>query len=85
MLSSLLLSVLRKRKYFLRFRFRLRIQTIKSSYQKNVWKKSCLFTSNSKQYFPVLWIRDVYPGSEFFPFRIRIKEFKYFNPKKNGF
>jgi hypothetical protein len=26
-------------------------------------------------------IRDVYPGSEFFPFRIRIKEFKYSNPK----
>jgi hypothetical protein len=23
----------------------------------------------------------VYPGSEFFPSRIRIKEFKYFNPK----
>jgi hypothetical protein len=30
----------------------------------------------------VLRIRDVYPGSEFFPSRIRIKEFKYFNPKK---
>jgi hypothetical protein len=30
----------------------------------------------------VLRIRDVYPGSGFFPFRIRIKEFKYFNPKK---
>jgi hypothetical protein len=43
-----------------------------------------------------LWIRDDYPGSEFFPSlarisdpnffhpgsRIRIKEFKYFNPKK---
>jgi|688.fasta_scaffold576654_1 hypothetical protein len=39
----------------------------------------------------VLRIRDVYPGSEFFPFRIqgqedsrirvRIKEYKYFNPK----
>jgi hypothetical protein len=28
-----------------------------------------------------LRIRDVYPGSEFFPSRIRIKEFKYFNPK----
>jgi hypothetical protein len=26
--------------------------------------------------------RDVYPGSEFFSSRIRIKEFKYFNPKK---
>ncbi len=51
---------------------------------------------------PVLRIRDFYPGSDFFPFRIpdpnclhpgsgsriRIKEFKYFNPKKkqkNGF
>jgi hypothetical protein len=43
---------------------------------------------------PVLRIRDVYPGSDFFPSRIpdlnclypgsrtRIKEFKYFNPKK---
>jgi hypothetical protein len=43
----------------------------------------------------VLRIRDVYPGSVFFPSRIpdpnclhpgsriRIKEFKYFNPKKN--
>jgi hypothetical protein len=40
----------------------------------------------------LLRIRDVYsgsgifyisdPGSEFFPSRIRIKEFKYFNPKK---
>ncbi len=43
----------------------------------------------------VLRIRDVYPGSDFFPSRIpdpncllhrgsriRIKEFKYFNPKK---
>jgi hypothetical protein len=29
----------------------------------------------------VLRIRDVYPGSEFFPSRIRI-EFKYFKPKK---
>ncbi len=26
-------------------------------------------------------VRDVSPGSEFFPSRIRIKEFKYFNPK----
>jgi hypothetical protein len=26
---------------------------------------------------PVLRIRDVYPGSEFFPSRIRIKEFKH--------
>jgi hypothetical protein len=32
----------------------------------------------------VLRIRDFYPGSEFFPSWIRIKEFKYFNPK-NGF
>jgi hypothetical protein len=31
---------------------------------------------------PMLRIRDVYPGSEFFPSRIRIKEFKYFYPKK---
>jgi hypothetical protein len=31
---------------------------------------------------PVLRIRDVYPGSEFFPSRFRIKEFKYFEPKK---
>jgi hypothetical protein len=38
----------------------------------------------------MLRIRDVYPGSKFFPFRIqgqkdsriRIKELKYFNPKK---
>jgi hypothetical protein len=32
----------------------------------------------------VLRIQDVYPdpGSEFFPSRIRIKEFKYFNPKQ---
>ncbi len=30
----------------------------------------------------VLRIWNVYPGSEFFPFLIRIKEFKYFNPKK---
>jgi hypothetical protein len=27
-------------------------------------------------------IRDVFPGSDFFPSRIRIKEFKYFNKKK---
>jgi hypothetical protein len=26
-------------------------------------------------------IRDVYPGSEFFPSRTRIKEFQFFNPK----
>ncbi len=32
-------------------------------------------------YQPVLRIWDVYPGSEFFPSRIRIKKFKYFNPK----
>ncbi len=31
---------------------------------------------------PVLRIRDVYPWSDFFPSRIPIKEFKYFNPKK---
>ncbi len=30
----------------------------------------------------VLRIRDDYPGSEFFPSRILVKEFKYFNPKK---
>jgi hypothetical protein len=30
----------------------------------------------------VLRIRDAYPGSEFFPSRIRIKEFEHFNPKK---
>jgi hypothetical protein len=30
----------------------------------------------------VLWIQDVYPGSEFCPSQNRIKEFKYFNPKK---
>jgi hypothetical protein len=29
----------------------------------------------------VLRIRNVYPGSVFFPSRIRIKEFKYFNQK----
>ncbi len=34
-------------------------------------------------YFSVLRIRDVYPGSELFPSRTRVKEFKYFNPK-NG-
>jgi hypothetical protein len=45
-------------------------------------------------FLAVLRIRDVYPGSDFFPCRIpdpnclhpgsriRIKEFKYFNPKK---
>ncbi len=35
---------------------------------------------------PVLRIRDVYPGFEFFRpgFRIRIKEIKHFSPK-NGF
>jgi hypothetical protein len=32
--------------------------------------------------YALLRIRDVYPGSEFFPSRIRIKEFKCFNPKK---
>ncbi len=31
----------------------------------------------------MLRIRDVYLGSEFFPSRIRIKELKYFNPKKS--
>jgi hypothetical protein len=30
----------------------------------------------------MLRIRDVYPGSEFVPSWIRIKEFKYFNLKK---
>jgi hypothetical protein len=30
----------------------------------------------------VLRIWDVYPGSDLFPSRIHIKEFKYFNPKK---
>ncbi len=30
---------------------------------------------------PVLRIRDVYPGSEFFPSRTCIKEFKYFDTK----
>ncbi len=30
----------------------------------------------------VLRIRDVYPESEFFPSRIRMKEFMYYNPKK---
>ncbi len=33
--------------------------------------------------YPVLRFRDVYPGSEFFPSRIRFKEFYFFfNPKK---
>ncbi len=32
-------------------------------------------------FFSVLRIWDVYPGSEFFPSRIRIKEFMYFSPK----
>ncbi len=45
---------------------------------------------NKKEYLSALRIRDVYPGSDFFPlgsrirtfpYRIRIKEFKYFNPK----
>jgi hypothetical protein len=27
------------------------------------------------------WVRDVDTGSDFFPSRIKIKEFKYFNPK----
>ncbi len=31
---------------------------------------------------PVFRLREVYPRSEFFPFRNRISEFKYFNPKK---
>jgi hypothetical protein len=30
----------------------------------------------------LLRIGDVSPGSEFFPSRIRIKKFKYFNPNK---
>ncbi len=30
----------------------------------------------------VLRIRDAYPGSEFFPPRIRIKQFQYFDPKQ---
>ncbi len=34
------------------------------------------------KYRTVLQIRDVYPGSDFFPSRILIKKFKYFNPKK---
>jgi hypothetical protein len=44
-------------------------------------------THRLKNIIIVLQIRDVYPGSEFFslsdpdPGRIRIKEFKYFNPK----
>jgi hypothetical protein len=47
---------------------------------------SRLFLKNN--FIPVLRNRDIFPGSEFFPSRIhsgsriRIKEFKYFNPKK---
>ncbi len=51
-------------------------------------------STNLGESLPVLRIRDVYPGSDFCPSwipdpnclhpgsRIRIKEFKYFNPKK---
>jgi hypothetical protein len=52
---------------------------------------SLLLLGVSWTFLTVLRIRDVYPGSEFFPsripdpgskrFPIRIKEFKYFNPK----
>ncbi len=37
------------------------------------------FARGQRPLLAVLRIQDVYPGSEFFPFRIRIKEF---NPKK---
>ncbi len=36
----------------------------------------------SRELCTVLRIRDVYPGSDFFPSRILIKEFKYFNLRK---
>jgi hypothetical protein len=52
---------------------------------KNLWIRNPASTIQD----PVLRIRDAYPGSDFFtpririfPSRIRIKEFKYFNPKK---
>ncbi len=35
----------------------------------------------TKLTYPVVQIQDIYPGSKFFPSRIRIKELKYFNPK----
>ncbi len=37
--------------------------------------------SGSVLFWAVFRIQDVYPGSECFPSRICIKEFKYFNPK----
>jgi hypothetical protein len=39
------------------------------------------FWINFSRFLAMLRIRDVYPGSEFFPSRIRIKEFKYFNSR----
>jgi hypothetical protein len=58
--------------------------------KKNLKRKPCWFQcsgSADPYLWPVLRIRDVYRGSEFFPSwippsLIRIKEFKYFNPKK---
>jgi hypothetical protein len=38
--------------------------------------------TNYYEVFAVLRTRDVYPGSELFPSRIRINEFKYFSPFK---
>ncbi len=46
----------------------------------------CLFYLFYKVVFfiSVLRVRNVDPGSEFFPCRIRIKEYKYFNPKNSS-
>jgi hypothetical protein len=41
-----------------------------------------MMDSNNTVFLSVLRIRNVYPGSEYFPSRIRSKEFKYFNPSK---
>jgi hypothetical protein len=47
------------------------------------WPEECNLHKNLHFINAVLRIRDVYPGSDFFISRIRIKEFStYFNPKK---
>jgi hypothetical protein len=44
--------------------------------------KACFYGGDPDLDFSaVLWIRDFYRGFEFFPSRIRIKEFKDFNPR----
>ncbi len=58
--------------------------TYSSSFKDGV--DCCFLCSKSLWCTAVLRIRDVFqvpnPGSDFFPSRIRIKELKYFNPKK---